>query len=62
MDKEYLGITGLPTFTKVAAELAFGANSQVLAEKRVYKSNAILLAFVFEYIVYPTTVDLQYKV
>jgi aspartate aminotransferase len=34
MDKEYLGITGLASFTKAAAELAFDANSSVLADKR----------------------------
>ena len=35
MDKEYLGITGLPTFTKAAAELAFGPGNPVLEDKRV---------------------------
>ena len=27
MDKEYAGITGVPDFTKAAAELAFGPDS-----------------------------------
>ena len=35
MDKEYLGITGLASFGKAAAELAFDANSSVLVDKRV---------------------------
>ena len=35
MDKEYLGIAGLPAFNKAAAELAFGDNSSVLKDKRV---------------------------
>eukprot|EP00745_Piridium_sociabile_P041352 TRINITY_DN81614_c0_g1_i1.p1 TRINITY_DN81614_c0_g1~~TRINITY_DN81614_c0_g1_i1.p1 ORF type:complete len:431 (-),score=107.33 TRINITY_DN81614_c0_g1_i1:368-1660(-) len=30
LDKEYAGITGVPDFTKAAAELAFGADSPVL--------------------------------
>ncbi|KAL8590269.1 Aspartate aminotransferase, mitochondrial [Nucella lapillus] len=30
LDKEYAGITGVPEFTKAAAELAFGADSPVL--------------------------------
>ncbi|CAK8696744.1 aspartate aminotransferase, mitochondrial-like [Clavelina lepadiformis] len=34
MDKEYLGITGLPAFTNAAAELAFGSSSSVLSDKR----------------------------
>lgn len=34
LDKEYLGITGLQTFTKVAAELAFGENSAVIKDGR----------------------------
>merc|ERR1712025_160666 len=34
MDKEYLGITGLASFTKAAAELAFDKSSTVLAENR----------------------------
>lgn len=34
-DKEYAGIAGLPEFTKVSAELAFGAGNPVLANKHV---------------------------
>jgi aspartate aminotransferase len=34
MDKEYLGITGLASFTKAAGELAFDKSSSVLADKR----------------------------
>nr|XP_002126101.1 aspartate aminotransferase, mitochondrial [Ciona intestinalis] len=34
LDKEYLGITGLPAFTNAAAELAFGAGNTVLTDKR----------------------------
>uniref|UniRef100_H2Z4Q7 Aspartate aminotransferase, mitochondrial n=1 Tax=Ciona savignyi TaxID=51511 RepID=H2Z4Q7_CIOSA len=34
LDKEYLGITGLPAFTNAAAELAFGSGSSVLSAKR----------------------------
>jgi len=34
LDKEYLGITGLPAFTKAAAELAFDPNSQMLKDSR----------------------------
>ncbi|KAK7498148.1 hypothetical protein BaRGS_00010736 [Batillaria attramentaria] len=33
MDKEYAGITGVPEFTKAAAELAFGADSPALKNK-----------------------------
>lgn len=32
MDKEYAGITGIPEFTKAAAELAFGADNQILKD------------------------------
>ena len=35
LDKEYLGITGLPAFTKAAAELAFDASNPMLSESRV---------------------------
>ncbi|KAK9788453.1 hypothetical protein WJX73_007890 [Symbiochloris irregularis] len=34
LDKEYLGITGLPEFCRLSAILAFGEDSKVLAEKR----------------------------
>jgi len=34
LDKEYLGITGLPAFNKAAAELAFDSSSQMLADGR----------------------------
>jgi len=34
LDKEYLGITGLPAFTKAAAELAFDASNPMLSESR----------------------------
>ena len=34
-DKEYLPITGLPEFTKLAAKLAYGAESRPLIENRV---------------------------
>lgn len=36
LDKEYLGITGLPAFTKAAAELAFDASNPLLSESRVW--------------------------
>ncbi|KAH8697715.1 putative aspartate aminotransferase [Talaromyces proteolyticus] len=35
LDKEYAGITGIPSFTKKAAELAYGANSPALKEERL---------------------------
>ena len=35
MDKEYAGITGVPEFTKAAAELAFGADNQILKDSLV---------------------------
>ncbi|KAI9224536.1 pyridoxal phosphate-dependent transferase [Blastocladiella britannica] len=41
LDKEYLGITGLPEFTKAATKLAYGASSEVLAEKRVAVTQSI---------------------
>lgn len=34
-DKEYLPITGLSDFTKLAAELAYGKDSKPLVENRV---------------------------
>jgi len=34
LDKEYLGIVGLPAFTKAAAELAFDSSNQVLKDCR----------------------------
>nr|BAK02685.1 predicted protein [Hordeum vulgare subsp. vulgare] len=41
LDKEYLGITGLPSFTAAAAKLAYGAQSTPLAEKRVAVTQSI---------------------
>ncbi|PGG98281.1 hypothetical protein AJ79_08918 [Helicocarpus griseus UAMH5409] len=35
LDKEYAGITGVPAFTKAAAELAFGSSSPAIKEDRV---------------------------
>ena len=35
LDKEYLGIAGLPEFTAAAAKLAFGDKSRVIADKLV---------------------------
>ena len=35
LDKEYLGITGLPAFTKGAARLALGDDSEVIKDGRV---------------------------
>ena len=35
LDKEYLGITGLPAFTKGAAKLALGDDSEVIKDGRV---------------------------
>lgn len=35
MDKEYAGITGVPSFTKAAGALAYGDNSPVIGEDRV---------------------------
>ncbi|CRG92274.1 aspartate aminotransferase [Talaromyces islandicus] len=35
LDKEYAGITGIPSFTKKAAELAYGVNSSALKEDRL---------------------------
>lgn len=41
LDKEYAGITGVPKFTKAALELAYGSDSQVLAEDRVAVTQTI---------------------
>ncbi|ORZ37884.1 pyridoxal phosphate-dependent transferase [Catenaria anguillulae PL171] len=41
LDKEYLGITGLPAFTSAAAKLAYGDNSAVLAAKRIAVTQSI---------------------
>lgn len=35
LDKEYAGITGVPAFTKVAGELAYGEDSPVIKDNRV---------------------------
>lgn len=35
LDKEYAGITGIPSFTKAAAELAYGADSAPIREDRL---------------------------
>ncbi len=40
-DKEYTGIAGLPEFTKVSAELAYGRDSAVLKENRLAISQSI---------------------
>ena len=40
-DKEYAGITGVPAFTKGAAELAYGADSAVLKEDRLVITQSI---------------------
>lgn len=41
MDKEYAGITGVPAFTKLAAELVYGPKSSALAENRVVVAQSI---------------------
>jgi len=41
LDKEYAGITGVPSFTKVAAVLAYGADSPVIKEDRVAITQSI---------------------
>jgi aspartate aminotransferase, mitochondrial len=41
LDKEYAGITGLPTFTKAAAILAYGKDSPALKEDRVAITQSI---------------------
>ncbi|PWY87685.1 putative aspartate aminotransferase [Aspergillus heteromorphus CBS 117.55] len=40
-DKEYAGITGIPAFTKAAAELAYGSDSAVLKEDRLVITQTI---------------------
>lgn len=35
MDKEYAGITGVPSFTKAAGALAYGDESPAIKENRV---------------------------
>ncbi|EFW21573.1 aspartate transaminase aat1 [Coccidioides posadasii str. Silveira] len=41
LDKEYAGITGVPSFTKAAAELAFGADSAAVKEGRIAITQSI---------------------
>jgi aspartate aminotransferase, mitochondrial len=41
LDKEYAGITGVPSFTKAAALLAYGPNSKPIAEDRVAITQSI---------------------
>jgi aspartate aminotransferase len=41
LDKEYAGITGLPTFTKAAALLAYGPDSKAISEDRIAITQAI---------------------
>ncbi|KAI9849010.1 MAG: aspartate transaminase aat1 [Sclerophora amabilis] len=41
LDKEYAGITGVPTFTKAAALLAYGPDSAPLKEDRIAITQAI---------------------
>ena len=41
LDKEYAGITGVPAFTKAAAELAYGADSAAIKEGRVAVTQTI---------------------
>ncbi|KAI9303491.1 aspartate aminotransferase [Cunninghamella echinulata] len=41
LDKEYAGITGVPAFTKAAAELAYGDDSAVLSENRLAITQSI---------------------
>ncbi|KAJ6171359.1 pyridoxal phosphate-dependent transferase [Penicillium chermesinum] len=40
-DKEYAGITGIPSFTSAAAELAYGSDSPVLKEDRLVITQTI---------------------
>lgn len=40
-DKEYAGIAGIPEFTKVSAELAYGLDSPVLKDQRLAISQSI---------------------
>lgn len=41
LDKEYLGITGLPEFNKSAIKLALGENSQVVSQGLVASAQGI---------------------
>jgi aspartate aminotransferase len=41
LDKEYAGITGIPSFTKAAALLAYGPNSKPLKEDRIAITQSI---------------------
>ena len=41
LDKEYAGITGVPSFTKAAAVLAYGADSPVIKDDRVAITQSI---------------------
>ncbi|KIW01168.1 uncharacterized protein PV09_07453 [Verruconis gallopava] len=41
LDKEYAGITGVPSFTKAAAILAYGASSPAIAEDRIAITQSI---------------------
>jgi aspartate aminotransferase len=41
MDKEYAGITGVPSFTKAALKLGYGADSAPLAEDRIAVTQTI---------------------
>ena len=41
LDKEYAGITGVPTFTKAAGLLAYGADSPVIKENRLAITQSI---------------------
>ncbi|CAL2029918.1 unnamed protein product [Caenorhabditis brenneri] len=41
LDKEYSTITGVPEFSPLAAKLAFGENSKVLQDKRVFTTQSI---------------------
>lgn len=41
LDKEYAGITGVPTFTKAAAVLAYGSGSRVIKDDRVVITQSI---------------------
>ncbi|KAJ3329718.1 Aspartate aminotransferase, mitochondrial [Blyttiomyces sp. JEL0837] len=41
LDKEYLGITGLADYNKLAAELAYGADSEALASGRVVTTQSL---------------------
>ncbi|KZF19953.1 aspartate aminotransferase [Xylona heveae TC161] len=41
LDKEYAGITGVPSFTKAAALLAYGPNSTAISEDRIAITQSI---------------------